>query len=158
MDMSNWLSVAGIGVSASTLAAVGFGAVWLQHNLETLRLKREVFRRVVGSVHSIVFDCQIFGGSHSFSESGIVAVNEIRAVFVEQEVLDAWRHWYFKSRDSSEVSSEEILALAELIHAMSVACKLKHYQRMDPRETSATFACSCVRRVDRGDSHGVKTD
>ena len=48
MDTSDWLATAGIGVSAATLVAVGFGAVWLQHRFENLRLKRDVFQAGCG--------------------------------------------------------------------------------------------------------------
>ncbi len=150
MSASDWLAVAGIGVSAGTLAAVGFGAVWLQHRLENLRLKREVFRRVIGNIHSVVFDCRIFGGAHAFSESGMVAVNEIRAAFSEREVLDAWRNWY----RTEGGSSASVQSLVELIRIMSVACKLRHYREMSDAEVVETFACSCVRREFGGDNLG----
>lgn len=150
MDISDWWAAAGIGVSAGTLVAVGFGAVWLQHYLENLRLKREVFRRVVGNIHSVVYDCRIFGGAHSFSESGMVAVNEIRAAFSEKHVLEAWRNWY----RVEEGSSSSVQSLVELIRAMSVACKLKHYREMTDAEIVDTFACSCVRIEFGGDDLG----
>ena len=140
MNLSDWLMLAGIFVSALTLLLVGFGAVWLQHHLENLRLKRTVFRRVVGNIHAILYDCKIFGGSHSFSESGIIAVNEIRAVFKEKDVLDAWQKWYLSGDDPSEGN----MLLAEMIRAMSVACKLRQYQQMDTDQIADSFACSCI--------------
>ena len=140
MSTSDWLALAGIGVSAGTLVSVGFGAVWLQHYLENLRLKRAVFRRVVGNVHSVLYDCQFFGGTHSYSESGLVAVNEIRAVFSEREVLDAWNYWYLAGEDSDEANR----LFVDLIRAMSVACKLTQYREMNLEEIADAFACSCV--------------
>ena len=140
VSVSDWLMLVGIAVSAGTLIAVGFGAVWLQHRLEDLRLKRDVFRRVVGNVHSVLYDCQVFGGSHSFSESGIIAVNEVRAVFSEPEVLEAWHNWYLKGEDSSEGNP----LFVELIRAMSIACKLKQYQFLELEEIADAFACSCI--------------
>ena len=139
MNTSDWLAAAGIGISTTTLVVVGFGAIWLQHRLENLRLKRDVFRRVVSNIHSVIYDCRVFEGSHEFSENGIVAVNEIRAAFDEQEVLDAWHKW-FLTGDETQGNR----ALVELIRAMSVACKLKHYQQMDLDEIADVFACSCI--------------
>ena len=135
MSTSDWLAVVGIGVSAGTLATVGFGAIWLQHYLENLRLKREVFRRVVGNVHGILFDCQEFKDSHVFSEAGITAINEVRAAFNERDVHEAWLKWY---------ESDTVIDFVELIHAMSSACKLKQYQKMNPEQIGETFKCSCV--------------
>ena len=135
MNASDLLAATGIGVSAATLAVVGFGAVWLQHHLENLRLKREVFRRVLGNVHGVLFDCQEFKDSHSFNEAGIIAINEVRAAFPEKDVHKAWSRWY---------STDDIGDFVELIRAMSVACKLKHYQRMRPEQIGETFRCSCL--------------
>ena len=132
------MAAAGIGVSAGTLVAVGFGAVWLQHYLEDLRLKREVFRRVVGNVHGILYDCQEFQESHSFNEAGIIAVNEVRATFNEKAVHEAWLKWN---------NNRAIDDFVELIQAMSVACKLRHYERMDKDRVGESFACSCVPEV-----------
>ena len=139
MSTSDWLAAAGIGVSAGTLVTVGFGAVWLQHYLENLRLKREVFRRVVGNVHGIIHDCQAFKDSHSFNEAGLIAVNEVRAAFDETDVLTAWSKWH---------STTDPTEFAQLIKAMSAACKLKQYQNMEPREVADAFKCSCVPDVD----------
>ena len=139
MDTSDWLAVAGIIVSAATLLVVGFGSVWLQNRLETLRLKREVFRRVVGNVHGIIHDCQVFKDSHSFSEAGLIAINEVRAAYSEKNVLVAWSKWH----DSGDPT-----VFAELIQAMSAACKLNQYQNMGPREIADAFKCSCVPDVD----------
>ncbi len=135
MNTSDWLAATGIGVSAATLVAVGFGAVWLQHYLEKLRLKREVFRRVVGNVHSILYDCQHFRNPHSFNESGIVAINQVRAAFDDDLVQVAWRDWH---------ATEDIEDFAKLVSAMSVACKLNHYRSMEPQEIADAFSCSCV--------------
>ena len=145
MDISDWLAAAGIGVSAGTLVSVGFGAVWLQHRLEDLRLKREVFRRVVGNIQGILFDCQRFKDSHSFNESGIIAVNEVRAAFPEIDVQNAWSRWY---------ATNDIDSFAELIRQMSVACRLRQYQTMDLEQIAAAFACSCVPNEDGGDIRG----
>ncbi len=139
MSTSDWLVVAGIGVSAGTLVTVGFGAVWLQHYLEDLRLKREVFRRVVGNVHSILYDCQHFRNPHSFNESGIVAINQVRAAFKEATVQDAWRVWH---------ATEDVEDFAKLVRAMSVACKLNQYRSMEPKTIADTFSCSCVEGVE----------
>ncbi len=139
MNISDWLAIAGIGASTATLVAVGFGAVWLQHYLENLRLNREVFRRVVGNVHGIIHDCQDFRDSHSFNEAGLIAVNEVRAAYSEKDVLNAWSIWH---------SSGDPVDFAELIRAMSSACKLKQYRKMGPREIADAFKCSCVPDVD----------
>ncbi|MYF79079.1 MAG: hypothetical protein F4034_07095 [Chloroflexi bacterium] len=135
MSTSDWLAAAGVVVSTSALLGVGFGAVWLQHRLENLRLKREVFRRVVGNVHGIIHDCQVFKDSHSFNEAGLIAINEVRATYSENDVLIAWSNWH---------ASDDPIDFAELIRAMSAACKLKQYQNMDPREVADAFKCSCV--------------
>lgn len=142
MNTSDWLAAAGIGASTATLAAVGFGAVWLQHNLENLRLKREVFRRVVGNAHGILFDCQDFKETHAFNEAGITAINEVRSAFPEKEVHRAWSQWY---------ASNDIGDFVALIQAMSVACKLRQYQKMRPEQVGETIRCSCL-PVDQGDT------
>ena len=129
------MATAGIAVSAGTLASVGFGAVWLQHYLENLRLKREVFRRVVGNVHGILYDCQEFQESHSFNEAGIIAINEVRAAFNEGAVHEAWFKWN---------NSRTIDDFVELIQAMSAGCKLKHYESMCKDQVGESFACSCI--------------
>ena len=149
MDISDWLAMAGIGVSAATLAAVGFGAVWLQHQLENLRMKRAVFRRVVGNIQGILFDCQHFKDSHSFNESGIVAINEIRAAFPETGVQDAWSNWY---------ATNDIESFGELVRQMSFACRLKQYQSMNMEQIANAFACSCVHHEFGGDSFVRQTD
>ena len=135
MNTSDWLAAVGVGISAITLVAVGFGAIWLQHNLENLRLKREVFRRVVGNAHGILFDCQDFKETHAFNEAGITAINEIRAAFPEKEVHSAWSQWY---------ASNEIGDFVSLIHAMSIACKLRQYEKMRPEQVGETIRCSCL--------------
>ena len=127
--------VAGIFVSASTLVAVGFGAVWLQRRLENLRQKREVFRRVIGSVNGIIHDCDIFRESHSIGDMGITAINEVRAVFHEKAVLDNWNTWH---------GSNNPRDFAKLVQAMSVACKLKQYQKMELREMANAVGCACL--------------
>ena len=126
MNASDWLALAGIGISAATLAVVGFGAVWLQYYLENLRLKREVFRRVVGSIHGILYDCQVFKASHSFSESGIVAINEVRAVFRSRSVLSAWERWHSLTLSNEDPNR----SFVELIREMSGECRLKQYRIM----------------------------
>ena len=135
MNTSDWLAAAGVCVSAMTLATVGFGAIWLQHNLENLRLKRQVFRRVVGNAHGILFDCQDFKETHAFNEAGITAINEVRAAFPEKEVHSAWSQWY---------ASNEIGDFVALIHEMSNACKLRQYQKMRPEQVGETIRCSCL--------------
>lgn len=135
MNTSDWLAAAGIGVSATTLVVVGFGAVWLQHKLENLRLKRGVFRRVVGSINGIIHDCDIFRESHSISDMGITAINEVRAVYDEEAVLNAWNRWHV---------TKDPYDFVKLVHAMSVACKLKHYQKMALREMANAVGCACL--------------
>ena len=135
MSTSDWLAIAGIGVSAGTLVAVGFGAVWLQHYLENLRLKREVFRRIVGNVDGILNDCSSFKSGHAFSDRGITAVNEVWAVFDETAVLNAWDRWHETNQNED---------FAQLLRAMSDACRLKQYQELDIQEIMDAFGCSCV--------------
>lgn len=135
MNTSDWLAATGIGVSAATLVAVGFGAVWLQHELEKLRTKRDVFRRVIGSINGIIHDCDVFSDSHSISDMGITAINEVRAVFDEDSVLKAWNRWH---------GSNAAYDFVELVHAMSVACKLKQYQEMELREMANAVGCACI--------------
>ena len=135
MNISDWLAIAGIGASTATLAAVGFGAVWLQHELEKLRSKRDVFRRVVGSINGIIHDCDIFSDSHTISDMGITAINEVRAIFDEESVLKAWNRWH--------VTNDEY-DFVQLVHAMSVACKLKQYQKMDLSDMANAVGCACI--------------
>ena len=137
---SEWLTVVQICVSAGMLVFVGFGAVWLQSRLENLRLKQDVFRRVVGNVHGVLYDCRVFKDSHTYSESGIIAINEVRSVFNERAVLDAWKAWHRVSNNESS----GYLEFAKLIRAMSEACKLKHYQEMELGEIADAFTCSCI--------------
>ena len=135
MNTSDWLALAGIGVSAGTLVSVGFGAVWLQHYLENLRLKRAVFRRIVGNVDGILNDCTSFKSGHTFSDRGITAVNEVWAVFNEQPVLEAWDRWHETNKNED---------FAGLLREMSAACRLKQYQELDIDEIMDAFGCSCV--------------
>ena len=135
MSTSDWLAAAGIGVSAGTLVTVSFGAVWLQHYLENLRLKREVIRRGIGSINGIIHDCDIFRDSHSISDLGITAINEVRAAFDEDAVLDAWNKWH---------DTNDAYDFVELVHAMSVACKLKQYQKMELRDMANAVGCACI--------------
>ncbi len=135
MSTSDWLAAAGIGVSAGTLVTVGFGAVWLQHKLENLRSKREVFRRVIGNVNGILYDCQHFRDPHSFNEAGIIAMNEVRVAFDEEDVHLAWYEWH---------STQDIEDFAKLVSAMGVACKLNQYRKLDQKGIADAFACSCV--------------
>ena len=135
MNASDSLAASGIGVSAATLAVVGFGAVWLQHRLENLRLKRQVFRRIVGNVDGILNDCTSFKSGHAFSDPGITAVNEVWAVFDEPLVLDAWDRWHETNENED---------FAKLLRVMSAACRLKQYQELDIEEIMNVFGCSCV--------------
>ena len=135
MSASDGLATAGIGVSAATLVAIGFGAVWLQHYLENLRLKRQIFRRIVGNVDGILNDCTTFKSGHAFSDRGITAVNEVWAVFDELPVLDAWDRWHETNENED---------FAQLLRAMSAACRLKQYQELDIDEIMDAFGCSCV--------------
>lgn len=140
MGVSEWLMLANIVVSFVVISIVGFGVYWLQNRKEDLRLKRDVFRRVVGNIHGILYDCRFFQESHSFSESGIVAINEVRATFPEKAVQNAWKRWH-ESNDKSD--------FVDLIHEMSIACKLEHYQDIDLENIADAFACSCITQQKR---------
>ena len=126
-------------ILAATLLIVGFGTaswtIYIQNRIETLRLKRDVFRRVIGSVNGIIHDCDIFRNSHSISDSGITAINEVRAVFDEEPVLNAWNKWH-ETNDAHD--------FVQLVHAMSVACKLKQYQKMSLRDMANAVGCACI--------------
>ena len=150
MNTSDWLAATGIGVSATTLVAVGFGAVWLQHKLENLRVKREVFRRVVGSVHGILYDCRIFSDAHSFGERGIVAINEVRAVFTKRSVMRAWEEWY----DTTLANEDNVEAFYLLVREMSAECRLFQYQTMPLEQIAQSIGCSCVPERDRENPNG----
>ena len=135
MGLSEWLMLANIIVSAVVIGVVGFGVYWLQNRKEDLRLKRDVFRRVVGNIHGILYDCRFFQESHSFSESGIVAINEVRATFPEEAVQAAWKRWN---------ETEENSDFVNLIREMSIACNLKQYKDIDWEDIGNAFACSCI--------------
>ena len=89
----------------------------------------------MGNVDGILHDCTVFRDAHNISDNGIIAVNEVRAVFHELPVLDAWREWH-------ETNDNRLFAI--LIHEMSKASRIKQYTMMDIDEVTNAFSCDCV--------------